>query len=104
MARSIEEYPPGAFRIIRVSAPVRRNGDCSRAHSLEGDHMNPEPAKNERHGFEILCELLPLTELDMCESVPPEKLANIPAGEFLRDEIVHPLTDLEAGGASPDGR
>lgn len=50
--------------------------------------MNTESSRNERKNYEVPCHLLPVTEFDGSRGIPPEQLAKIPVGGFVRDEMV----------------
>ena len=43
---------------------------------------------NQRKNYEIPCQLLPVTEFDASKGIPPEQLAKIPVGGFVRDEVL----------------
>jgi hypothetical protein len=67
--------------------------------------MNTDSSKNERKNYEIPCQLLPVTEFDGSKGIPPEKLAMVPVGGFVRDELLFDGVEFdcsrEANGA-PD--
>ena len=57
--------------------------------------MNTDSSNNERKDYEIPCQLHPVVEFDMCEGMPPEELAKIPVGGFMRDEILHEPVEFD---------
>ncbi len=57
--------------------------------------MKTETPNNEGKDYEIPCQLLPATEFDMSEAIPPEQLANLPVGGFVRDELLHEPIELD---------
>lgn len=57
--------------------------------------MSAEYPHYERKDYEILCQILPITELDMSEGVPPEEQADVPVGGLARQELLHEAIDLD---------
>ena len=57
--------------------------------------MNNRMANKDRKDYEIPCTLLPATEFDMAESVPPEKRATVPVGGFVQDAVLHETSEIE---------
>jgi hypothetical protein len=57
--------------------------------------MSSESPQNERNDFEVLCQLLPATEFDMSEAIPPQKRDHVPVGILVRVELVREATELD---------
>lgn len=56
---------------------------------------------NERKNYEIPCQLLPVTEFDASKGIPPEQLAKIPVGGFVRDEVLLEAVEFDCSAEGP---
>jgi hypothetical protein len=57
--------------------------------------MSTDSSMNERKNYGISCQVLPVTEFDGSKGIPAEKLAEIPVGGLVRDEVLLEALEID---------